>query len=188
MAVIIGIDEVGRGCWAGPVVAAAVVLTKPIHGLRDSKKLSKMKREQLAQLIYASAHVGLGWISAQQIDSLGLGMAIKLAMQRAIAQITVEANSVIVDGNVNYLGDIPIARALTRADDSVPAVSAASIVAKVARDTYMREIALRFPDYGFEHHVGYGTSLHRQRLLEHGPCDLHRFSFKPIKAGLELAR
>lgn len=178
-----GIDEVGRGCWAGPVVAGAVILGNPIAGLRDSKRLSKKQREQLAAEVEVQAlAVGLGWVSPQEIDELGLTRAVELAMRRALEQIEAFYDEVIIDGHFNFLSDDPRARAVIKADDSVPSVSAASIIAKVARDKYMAGLAGQYPDYGFESHVGYGTALHHERLKLHGVCELHRRSFKPIQA------
>ncbi|HVV26152.1 MAG TPA: ribonuclease HII [Candidatus Saccharimonadales bacterium] len=178
-----GVDEVGRGCWAGPLVAGAVVLGAPLAGLKDSKKLTKNQRETLAGQIWAEAlAVGLGWVRPAELDKLGLTAAVKLAMERALAHLTMEYDELIIDGNLNFFPENPRAKALIRADDSVPAVSAASIVAKVARDAYMAEIAAKYPDYGFEKHVGYGTALHLERLRLHGVSDLHRLSFKPVRA------
>lgn len=179
--VTVGIDEVGRGCWAGPLVAGAVILNTPIPGLKDSKKLSKLRRGTLAKEIYQNAHVGLGWVEPAEIDIIGLTMAVGLAMERAFAHITVEFDEIIIDGNFNYFPDDPRAMAVIRADDSVSAVSAASIVAKVARDEYMATKAHElFPLYEFNRHVGYGTKQHREMLRLHGVTPLHRRSYKPI--------
>lgn len=183
----IGIDEVGRGCWAGPVVAAAVCLNKPIDGLKDSKLLSANQRQKLAKLIYQNGVVGLGWIEPKVIDEKGLTQAIGLAMQLALAQLKIDYSEVIVDGNYNYFPTEPRARTLVNADSLIPAVSAASIVAKVARDEFMREAAQTFPNYGFEKHVGYGTALHLKALKDFGICELHRLSFKPVKVIYEGA-
>jgi ribonuclease HII len=181
--IIVGIDEVGRGCWAGPVVAGAVILSKPIAGLKDSKKLTKPQREVFAaQITEEALAVGLGWVAAKEVDGLGLTEAVRLAMRRALEEIEADYDQIIIDGNYNFLPENPKAQAVIKADDSVPAVSAASIVAKVARDNYMAEVAARYPDYGFTSHVGYGTALHLERLKLHGISDLHRRSFKPIQA------
>jgi ribonuclease HII len=181
--IIAGIDEVGRGCWAGPVVAGAVVLEKPIAGLRDSKQLSKRQRQKLAIEIrlWASA-IGIGWVEPSEIDAIGLTAAVGLAMRRALEQITADYDEIIIDGNFNFFPDNPKARAVIKADATIPAVSAASIVAKVARDNYMTQSADKYPDYGFERHVGYGTALHLEKLKLHGISDLHRRSFKPVRA------
>jgi ribonuclease HII len=182
---IVGIDEVGRGCWAGPLVAGAVMLHEPIAGLRDSKKLSKKERERLSALIRQSAGYGLGWVSPAEIDSIGLTAAVSLAMQRALDQIDGTIDRIIIDGSFNFLPGTPHVDTLIKADDLVPAVSAASIIAKVTRDSYMAEQDEHYPDYGFSHHVGYGTALHREKLMKYGVNELHRRSFKPIKALLQ---
>lgn len=187
MKIVLGTDEVGRGCWAGPLVAGAVILNQPIAGLRDSKKLSALQRSKLATIINDTATVGLGWVTPQEVDHLGLTKAVGLAMQRAVDQITAKFDQLIVDGNYNYFSHDPRAEAMIKADDHIPAVSAASIVAKVARDTFMQEIALQYPHYGFEHHVGYGTAQHLKSLQEHGITAIHRLSYKPIMTILALA-
>jgi ribonuclease HII len=181
--IIVGIDEVGRGCWAGPLVAGAVILKEPIEGLKDSKKLSKKRREILAEIIKEQAlAVGLGWVWPVSIDRYGISISVKNAMALALHAIEIPYDEVIIDGNINYLPDVPQARALIKADDLVPAASAASIVAKVARDKYMAEVAAAaYPQYGFERHVGYGTAEHIAALQSHGIVPLHRKSYKPIQ-------
>ncbi len=184
--ITVGVDEVGRGCWAGPLVAGAVALQEPISGLKDSKKLSKKQREKLTPLIYAGAlAVGIGWVWPAELDVIGMTAAVKLAMERAVEQMTIDYDELIIDGNINYFPTNPKAEAIINADDTVPAVSAASIVAKVARDNYMAEQAVVYPEYGFDKHVGYGTAQHIAMLQAHGVTDLHRRSFKPIKTMLE---
>ena len=186
--VTVGIDEVGRGCWAGPLVAGAVILNDSIEGVKDSKKLSKLQRARLSEVILAKAECfGLGWVWPSEIDVVGLTEAVRLAMQRALAEITGEYDAIIIDGNFNFLKDNSKSLCLVKADDSVPAVSAASIIAKVARDNYMSEIVAKYPEYGFEKHVGYGTSLHLQMLKLYGVSEIHRKSFRPIQALLQLA-
>ncbi len=187
--VTVGIDEVGRGCWAGPLVAGAVILGAPIAGLKDSKKLSKVQREQLATIIQEQAlAIGLGWVEPVEIDEIGLSRAVQLAMQRALSKVTIKFEEIIIDGNINYFPQDVRARAVIKADDSVPAVSAASILAKVARDAYMAgEAHTKFPHYEFASHVGYGTKLHLEMLQLHGISPLHRKSYKPVIAILEQA-
>lgn len=181
-----GIDEVGRGCWAGPLVVGAVILKSPFEGLKDSKQLTKKQREALSAKIYDKALAyGLGWVTATEIDELGLTAATALAMRRALELIQADYDEIIIDGIVNFLSDNPKARAVPKADDTIAVVSAASIIAKVARDNYMTEAALRHPHYGFETHVGYGTALHQEKLRLHGVCELHRRSFKPVQALLQ---
>lgn len=188
--ITVGIDEVGRGCWAGPLVAGAVVLQEPIAGLRDSKKLSKLQRERLAAEIYEKAlAVGLGWVWPGDIDTGGISISVKTAMQQALAAIGVAYDEVVIDGNINYLPEVDKARAVVKADDLIPAASAASIVAKVARDTYMAEVAaVKYPAYGFEKHVGYGTAVHIEALAAHGVTELHRKSYKPIQKFVILSK
>ncbi len=179
--IVVGIDEVGRGCWAGPLVAGAVILSKEIPGLKDSKLLSKKRRETLAELITINSNtIGIGWVDAIEIDKIGLTKATALAMQRALDKIKVGYDQIIIDGSLNYLSANPKATALIKADNIVPCVSAASIIAKVARDDYMSAMALEYPNYGFEKHVGYGTKVHLEKLKLYGLSKLHRKSFRPI--------
>ncbi len=175
-----GLDEVGRGCWAGPLVVAAVVLQGPVKGLKDSKLLTRTQRDNLSKKIYERGQVGLGWVEAQTIDEIGLTMATSRAMSEAISQILIEYDEIIIDGHFNFLPDRKVTT-LVKADLTVPEVSAASIVAKVARDNYMIEVARDFPNYQFEKHVGYGTKLHHELLRLHGASILHRQSFKPLQ-------
>lgn len=180
---IVGIDEVGRGSLAGPLVAGAVVLDTPIAGLKDSKKLTKLRREQLdAEIRVSCAAFGLGWVTPREIDQLGLTAAVRLAMERALADISVAYEQIIIDGNYNFFAADPRATAIVGADNTVPAVSAASIVAKVARDRYMADISAKFPAYRFDKHVGYGTAAHLAALKAIGICELHRHSFSPVQA------
>jgi ribonuclease HII len=179
---IVGIDEVGRGCWAGPVVAGAVLLSRPIPGLADSKVLSKKRREILAEIIQNQAIAyGIGWVEAAVVDREGITAAVREAMRCALEAIQTDHDEVIIDGHFNFLDANPKVHTLIKADALIPSVSAASIIAKVARDNYMAEMAIKFPHYGFEKHVGYGTAAHLQALMAHGPCSLHRMSFKPLK-------
>lgn len=181
--VTVGIDEVGRGCWAGPLVVGAVILNSPVEGLKDSKKLTRNQRESLAEHIKRSAICSsLGWVWPPEIDGLGLTKATTLAIRRALEQIEHEYDEVIIDGKFNFLADNPKCRAIIKADDAVSAVSAASVMAKVARDGYMRSLVEQFPDYGFDSHVGYGTKKHLKSITDYGLLDIHRKSFKPLAA------
>ena len=181
---ILGIDEVGRGPWAGPLVVGACVLgNAQIDGLTDSKKLTAKKREALAPIIREKATIGLGWVSAKELDEIGITAALCKACRVAVKQVHVPFHEIVIDGTINFLRDTPLAshvQVLTKADLLVPEVSAASIVAKVARDDYMHKLAVKYPGYGFEKHVGYGTAAHKKALVELGVCPEHRKSFKPI--------
>lgn len=164
-------------------MAGAVLLDAPIAGLKDSKKLTKLQRERLdAEIRVAALSFGIGWVTAAELDEIGLTAAVGLAMHRALEQITEDYDKIIVDGNFNFFAENPKAEAVIAADNSVPAVSAASIIAKVARDRYMAGVSVKYPGYGFERHVGYGTAAHMAALKLQGLCELHRRSFKPIQA------
>ncbi len=191
--IILGIDEVGRGPWAGPLVVGAVILgsdfkTLPEYEqLTDSKKLTARKREILNNLILEQATAtGLGWVSAEEIDRHGLGPALTLAARRAVKQVLsqkIRFDEILIDGTINLLADTPLAdkvALLPKADFLIKEVSAASIIAKVARDRHMADLAEKYPGYGFEKHVGYGTAAHKSALLDLGPCPEHRKSFRPI--------
>jgi ribonuclease HII len=132
-----------------------------------------------------AAAFGLGWVTPGEVDALGLTAAVRLAMQRAVAEITMPYDELVVDGNYNFLQENPLSRCLIKADDTVPAVSAASILAKVARDRYMQQAAAQYPGYYFENHVGYGTVAHAAAMKLQGICDLHRRSFAPVRTYLE---
>ena len=180
---LVGIDEAGRGCWAGPLVAAAVILDQPIEGLKDSKLLTRHRRQILATEIKTKARAwGLGWIQPWEVDELGLTKATRLAMGMAIQRVPIPYQEIIIDGNFNYLANNKKSRAIIKADVTVPAVSAASILAKVARDEYMIAAAHKFPHYQFEKHVGYGTRLHLELIKRYGTCKLHRLSYKPLRS------
>jgi ribonuclease HII len=185
MRIQVGIDEAGRGCWAGPLVAAAVLLHQPVKGLADSKKLSALQRKHLDMQIRASASYGMGWVSAQEIDAIGLTAATAQAMAAAVAGLDSTYDEIVIDGTYNYLPALANVRTLAKADALIPAVSAASIIAKVARDEYMMQAALDYPQYQFERHVGYGTALHHELLKMHGVCALHRLSYRPLQALLK---
>lgn len=183
---ILGIDEVGRGPWAGPLVIGAVVLGgAEIEGLTDSKKLTKKRRDVLDIEIREKAlGYGLGWVDAAEIDQIGLSAALVLATKRAVEQITAAYHEIIIDGTINFLAGTNEGRYVTtmkKADLLVPSVSAASIIAKVARDNYMALQDDLYPGYGFSRHVGYGTALHRAAIEKLSVTPLHRLSFAPLK-------
>ncbi len=192
---ILGIDEVGRGPWAGPLVIGAVILPdkKPewVDDLNDSKKLTAKKREKLNEIILKEATTGLGWVSSEELDEIGLSNALKLAARRAVEEVQKKHtpfNEIIIDGTINFLQGTKLEKYVTmlpKADFLIKEVSAASIIAKVARDNYMCELAKKYPEYGFEKHVGYGTAAHKKALDIHGACSEHRKSFKPIQAIIE---
>jgi ribonuclease HII len=178
---IVGIDEVGRGAWAGPMVVGAVLLGDvTISGLTDSKLLSKKRREQFDLEIRQKAiAIGLGWVSAKQIDEIGLSQALKLAARRALAHIQDEYQEIIIDGTIALIDD-PRVTLLKKADLLIPTVSAAAIIAKVARDNYMKHLDEVFPGYAFTGHVGYGTAAHRGAIEKLGVTPLHRLSYAPL--------
>ena len=178
---ILGIDEVGRGPWAGPLVVGAVVLgDAQIEGLTDSKKLTKKKRDLLDVLIREQASgFALGWVPADEIDTIGLSAALRLATIRAVEQVKTPYNEIIIDGTINFLKETSKGQYVTtlpKADLLIQSVSAASIIAKVARDNYMALQDTIYPGYGFARHVGYGTALHRNAIEKIGVTPLHRLS------------
>lgn len=177
-----GVDEAGRGPLAGPVVAAAVILddSKPIKGLADSKKLSAIQRDRLYDEIRAKALCcSVAHSSVEEIDLMNILQATLLAMRRAIQGLRLKPQQVWVDGNQIPVLDVP-ARSVVKGDALVPAISAASILAKVHRDRWCREMDLQYPDYGFALHKGYGTAIHLAALRKLGPSPLHRRSFRPV--------
>jgi len=184
--VICGVDEAGRGPLAGPVFAAAVILDpdRPIDGLRDSKKLNEAQRDTLAEQIRERA---LAWCIAQsseeEIDRLNILHATMLAMRRAIEGLSVTPTLALIDGNrcpvVNVLTE-----AIVKGDDKVPAISAASILAKTARDAALMELHAAYPQYAFDLHKGYPTPLHLERLRQHGASPVHRKSYAPVREAL----
>lgn len=184
-----GVDEAGRGPLAGPVFAAAVILdpARPIAGLRDSKKLSEARRERLALEIKSHA---LAWsiagCSEQEIDALNILQATMLAMRRAVEGLHCAPVLALIDGNRCP----PLAmraQAIVRGDDTVPAISAASILAKTARDAALLLLHRQYPQYAFDQHKGYGTALHLERLRAHGVSPVHRKSYAPVRALIDAA-
>jgi ribonuclease HII len=186
---VAGVDEAGRGPLAGPVVAAAVILDelRPIKGLADSKALTPRRRERLFDEVRARALcVCIAEASVEEIDRLNILQATLLAMQRAVAGLRLPPHRVVVDGN--RLPALPMpAAALVKADAKVPAVSAASILAKVHRDRLCAGLHERWPDYGFDGHKGYPTPEHLEALRRHGACPAHRRSYAPVRQACETA-
>ena len=197
MGMILGIDEVGRGPWAGPLVVGAVILGgTEIEGLNDSKKLTKKRREALDEVIREQAAAwALGWVSAGELDDVGMSQALRLATRRAVKQIQSQCkeknlafDEIIIDGTVNFLADTALERYVTvmaKADGLIPSVSAASIIAKVARDQYMTEQDVVYPGYGFASNAGYGVAKHRAAIERLGVTPLHRLSFAPLQKYVE---
>ncbi len=186
--IICGVDEAGRGPLAGPVFAAAVILDpmRPIEGLRDSKKLTEARRDALAVEIKAHA---LAWSIAQcseaEIDTLNILQASMLAMRRAVESLAVQPTLALIDGNRCPV--MPLrSEAIVKGDDKVAAISAASILAKTARDAALVVLHEQYPQYGFDLHKGYPTALHLERLRMHGVSPVHRKSYGPVKAMLAL--
>jgi ribonuclease HII len=182
-----GVDEAGRGPLAGPVCAAAVILdpARPISGLADSKKLAPRTREKLADVIRArSLSWAVAWASVEEIDRLNILGATLLAMARAVEGLHVTAEAALVDGNRCPPLACP-ATAVVRGDATVAAISAASILAKTARDALMRDLDLRYPQYGLAQHKGYPTAAHIDALRRYGVADIHRRSFAPVREIIE---
>jgi ribonuclease HII len=177
---VAGVDEAGRGPWAGPVVAAAVIFTgKPPQGIDDSKKLAPSVREDLYEKIRAVAVVGVGISAVEIIDDINIYHATHAAMLQAVAALTSAPAAVLVDGNRCPKLDMP-AKAIVGGDAVSVSIAAASIIAKVTRDRIMTELAQAHPDYGFERHKGYGTRQHALALRDFGVTAQHRRSFRPV--------
>lgn len=187
----IGIDEAGRGAWAGPVVAAAVYLPHPILGVDDSKVLSPRKREYLFSCIIDKAFYGIGEVTAEEIDQIGIKAATNKAMERAIGELLGSLRPTyptlaMVDGNDRFTFSIPH-HSYVRGDSRFPCISAASIVAKVHRDRHMMSLGEMYPAYGFIDHKGYGTPKHATALAQVGICPEHRKTYAPVARILEAA-
>jgi len=184
---IAGVDEVGRGPLAGPVVTAAVILDpeNPVEGLMDSKKLSEKRREKLAVLIKENSLAwSIGRAEVEEIDEINILQATMLAMQRAVSGLSPAPEHVLVDGNRCPRFDCS-AEAIIKGDGLVPAISAASIIAKVSRDNEMKELDELYPGYGLAGHKGYPTKAHRDALIELGVTSIHRRSFGPVRRVIE---
>ena len=181
---IIGVDEVGRGCLAGPVYAAAVIIDplKEHCHFKDSKTLSAMRRETLCSEILENHHVGIGFATVEEISQLNILWAALLAMKRAIEKLSVGQGHVLVDGNQK----IPklegyVQTPLVKGDQRAVPIAAASIVAKVHRDKLLIEVASEYPNYGFEKHKGYSTAIHKEAIARWGPTKIHRPTFAGVK-------
>ncbi len=184
---IAGTDEAGRGPLAGPVVAAAVIFDEGAwvapwsRGVRDSKKLTAIEREQLFVEIKNSAlSYAIGIVGWKQIDEMGILNASKLAMRQAILKLDPKPDFILSDAVVINVTDIP-QMAIIKGDEKIFAIAAASILAKVTRDHLMMGYHKKFPEYGFAHHMGYGTEIHIKAIEKHGPCQIHRMSFAPLR-------
>nr|MDA7554912.1 ribonuclease HII [Gammaproteobacteria bacterium] len=176
---VAGVDEVGRGCLAGPVIAAAVILNNSINNLNDSKKISKDKREHLSTIIMQNSFFAFGHASHQEIDKINIHNASLLAMKRAILNLNIKPNKVLVDGL--YLPDVEYKKeAIVGGDAIISEISAASIIAKVYRDNLMLDFDKKYPIYKFNKHKGYPTKFHKEMLKIHGSCPIHRHSFKGV--------
>jgi ribonuclease HII len=183
---VAGLDEVGRGPLAGPVIAAAVVLREPaVEGLADSKCLSVARRDQLYDLLLQSAEIGIGAASVREVDRLNVLEATMLAMCRALGRLRLVPDLALIDGR--QAPRLPCrVRTIVGGDREIPEISAASIVAKVTRDRLMQRLAARYPGYGWETNVGYGTLRHREALRRIGACRHHRRSFRPVRETFPL--
>lgn len=182
---IIGVDEAGRGCLAGPVCAAAVILRvkKNISLFTDSKLLSASRREKLAHMVQSQHQVSVAFASVDEVTKLNILQASLLAMKRAVLNLGVDKGSLLIDGKHKISG---ISRSfkqtsIIKGDLRVPPIAAASIVAKVTRDDWLKKLSLKYPQYGFERHKGYPTKKHKQALLQFGPCPEHRKTFSGVK-------
>jgi ribonuclease HII len=186
---VAGVDEAGRGAWAGPLVAAAVILPPPdtapaglLAGVRDSKQLSAPRREALYDTVVTQARaVGVGWVAADEIDLLGLTAANELAMVRALRAMSLRPDFVLVDAFTLKSLAVP-QRGLVKGDQRSLSIAAASIIAKVYRDHWLAALADAYPGYGFAQHRGYGAVGHQRALRELGPTPIHRMSYAPLRA------
>lgn len=188
---VVGIDEAGRGAWAGPVAAGAVMLpadpdiASRLSEVRDSKQMTPSERTFWAEEVRAHALAwGVGFATSQEIDALGIVAATRLAMQRAVDGLSTAPQHLLIDA-LRLPGIALPQTALIKGDARSLSIAAASVLAKTARDTLMKQLDLEYPQYGFARHKGYGTSLHQAALQDCGPCKIHRFSFAPVKERAE---
>lgn len=186
--IVAGIDEAGRGPWAGPVVASCVVLdiNNIPQGINDSKKISKVKREKIFNQIKEKANVGIGIASVEEIDEFNILQATMKAMQRAYNSLKINADMVLVDGNKTPKFAVP-SKSVIKGDSISLSIAAASIIAKVTRDNIMDHLANDFPQYGWDKNSGYGTKTHQEAIFKYGINEHHRKSFKPIAKILNAA-
>ncbi len=176
---VCGVDEAGRGPLAGPVCAAAVILPPHIEipGLNDSKKLTDKRRRELMPIIKdAAIAYGIAFTDEKEIDRINILQATFLAMERAVSQLSIKPDILLVDGNREKDFGIPV-ETIVKGDSRSASIAAASVLAKVTRDDYLLQMASQYPEYGFEIHKGYGTKAHYAALVEHGPCPIHRMTF-----------
>ncbi len=180
-----GVDEAGRGPLAGPVVAAAVILIYPegLSGLNDSKKLTAKKRQKIYREIIQHQLIGIGFADEKEIDTINILQASLLAMKRAVLDLCVSPEGLLIDGTFTTDLSIP-QKAIIDGDAKSASIAAASVVAKVIRDAWMEKMDLEYPLYGFAKHKGYGTQMHMDALRQSGPCAIHRRSFDPVKRSL----
>jgi ribonuclease HII len=182
---VIGVDEVGRGCLAGPVYAAAVIIdpSKPYGEFRDSKLLSESRRERMAESILLEHRVGVGFATVEEIDQVNILQASFLAMKRALLELKLRGGTLLVDGHLPIPSLSPsfVQTTVVQGDRRAKPISAASIVAKVARDRLMRQWHEAYPEYGFSEHKGYGTKSHLAAIALHGPTPLHRKTFRGVR-------
>ncbi len=186
--VIAGVDEAGRGPWAGPVVAAAVILSRDVYpaGINDSKKLSKEKREQIFLELINICDFGVGIVSESVIDQINILQATKLAMKDAVLDLSRRPNLVLVDGNQKFDAQNIEVVPVVKGDSKSLSIAAASIIAKVTRDRIMEDLDGEFPEYGWMDNAGYGTAKHIEAIEKYGICKYHRKSYAPIKKYLAL--
>ena len=184
--IVCGLDEAGRGPWAGPLVACALILGRgmKLGHVRDSKKMSVAQREKIYKVLKKKAVYGVGIVSVREIDEKGLAKCVNLVFKRAVGNLFkktgVKPDFLLVDGKDRLAFSYPF-KTIVGGDDKIKEIACASVIAKVERDEMMRELSVKFPQYGFEIHKGYGTERHRRALKKHGICAIHRRSYAPIK-------